>query len=58
MTVTESVEIEICSKIVRNNSSLGYIRHEQKALYNGRFVSTEFRRVDLLKSRKALVVLE
>ncbi len=35
--------------IVLNNSSLGYIRHEQKAFYNGRFVSTEFRRVDFAK---------
>jgi acetolactate synthase-1/2/3 large subunit len=35
--------------IVLNNSSLGYIRHEQKAFYSGRFVSTEFRRVDFAK---------
>jgi acetolactate synthase-1/2/3 large subunit len=35
--------------VVLNNSSLGYIRHEQKAFFKERFLSTTFENVDFAK---------
>jgi len=35
--------------VVLNNSCLGYIRHEQKAFLNDRFIFTNFREVDFAK---------
>jgi acetolactate synthase-1/2/3 large subunit len=42
------VELPVIT-VVLNNSCLGYIRHEQKAFFNSRSISTQFRKVNFAK---------